>query len=256
MHRVAFGLAARFLILWIPFFMAAASFGQDSTKEELTPPPNEVPPPPAPEPEPLAPSVANQTSSVANDAVLEGIQVSSEPSKDNPKDFVVTCYFIFRDKPSSYFYESKRKNKKLVFEFNDAQKGTSPIPSQKVIPIEGFEIDQRQVDVNKEVKGLNPELHDQLYVTFSLDAIPKIHVADEYNVISFTFTWSSDPTRVAKYIDNTGGPNWGLMGGLAGGGAVAVGVALYFLLKPPPSIAPPSPLDTSDLPSHSQEWRW
>jgi hypothetical protein len=252
MYRAVGGFAARFLILWFPFFMAASAFGQeaDSASREPSPAPEAT----VPTPEAAVPATA--AASAVPDAVLEGIQVSSEPSKESGSDVTVTCYFIFRDKPSSYFYEVKRKTNKLVFEFNDAQKGTSPIPSQKASPIEGFELDQHKVDVNREVKGLNPELHDQVSVSFSLSAIPKIHVSDEYNVISFSFKWSTDPAKLKTLVDNAGQTNWGLVGGLAGGGAVVLGAALYYLLKPPPPPPVAGALDTSDLPSHSQKmWR-
>jgi hypothetical protein len=245
MYRAVGGFAARILIVWFPFFMAASVFGQeaDSALKE-----------PSFAPEAVVPATA--AASAVPDAVLEGIQVSSEPSKESGSDVTVTCYFIFRDKPSSYFYEVKRKANKLVFEFNDAQKGTSPIPSQKVSPLEGFELDQHKVDVNREVKGLNPELHDQVSVSFNLSAIPKIHVSDEYNVISFSFKWSTDPAKLKTLVDNAGQTNWGLVGGLAGGGAVVLGAALYYLLKPPPPPPVAGALDTSDLPSHSQKmWR-
>jgi hypothetical protein len=246
-------LTVRFLVLWFPFFVVGPALCQeiDSTAQGIAP---------LPEPEqPLStPAVSQQAAAAATvqNAVLEGIQVSSEPSKESKTDFLVTCYFIFRDKPSSYFYEVKRKTKKLVFEFNDAQKGTSPIPSQKVSPLEAFQLDQGKVDVNKEVKGLTPEWHDQVSVSFDLSAIPKIHVSDEYNVISFSFNWSTDPFKLKTLVDNSEKTNWGLVGGLAGGGAVVLGVALYYLLKAPPPPLPATPLDTSDLPSHADRmWR-
>jgi len=251
MFRMANWLTVRFLVLWFPFFVVGPALCQDvdSTARGIAPLP-EAESPAAP-----AAAAAQQVVSVQS-AVLEGVQVSSEPSKESKSDFLVTCYFIFRDKPSSYFYEVKRKVNKLVFEFNDAQKGSSPIPSQKVSPLEGFELDQRKVDVNKEVKGLNPEWHDQVSVSFDLSAIPKIHVSDEYNVISFSFNWSTDPLKLKTLVDNSGKTNWGLVGGLAGGGAVVLGVALYYLLKAPPGLPPPTPLDTSDLPSHAERmWR-
>jgi hypothetical protein len=241
----------RFLILWFPFFMIAPAFGQeaDSVSKELTPPPESSSPPPAP-----APS-AGPVNPVQN-AVIEGIQVSSEPSKEANEN-IVTCYFIFRDKPSSYFYEVKRKTNKLVFEFNDTQKGSSPVASQKLPPIEGFELEQTKIDVNKDVKGLNPEWHDMVSVTFSLSAIPKINVADEYNVISFNFKWSSDPSKVKALVDQQGKSHPGVIAGVSSGVLVAGGIAAYFLLKsmkrPAPGI---EPLDTADLPSHAQQHMW
>jgi hypothetical protein len=191
MHGVVSEIIKRFLILWFPFFMVASVFGQETETKEVTPPD-----------EPPVSSAAAPANPVQN-AVLEGIQLSSEPGKETGEN-IVTCYFIFRDKPSSYFYETKKKLNKLVFEFNDTQKGTSPIPSAKQAPIEGFDIEQKKIDVNKEVKGLNPEFHDMISVTFNLTALPQISVTDEYNVISYSFKWSSDPTKLEKYVSKEG----------------------------------------------------
>ncbi len=252
MQEVVSGVFKRFLILWFPFCMIAPAFGQEGepASKELAPPPESSSPPPAP-----APS-AGPVNPVQN-AVLEGIQVSSEPSKEANEN-VITCYFIFRDKPSSYFYEVKRKTNKLVFEFNDTQKGSSPVSSQKLSPIEGFELEQSKIDVNKDVKGLNPEWHDMVSVTFSLSAIPKISVADEYNVISFNFKWSSDPSKVKALVDQQGKSNPGVIVGVGSGIVVAGGIAAYFILKSMKHGGGETigPLDTTDLPSHSSQMWW
>jgi hypothetical protein len=238
MQRVISEIVKRFLILWVPFFLAAPAFGQEPENKELMPP--EEPSPSQEE----SPAPVNQ----AQNAVLEGIQLSSEPGKE-AGEIMITCYFIFRDKPSSYFYEVKKKTSKLVFEFHDTQKGASPIASQKLSPIEGFVVEQKKLDANREVKGLNPEWHDMITVTFDLTLIPQINVTDEYNVISYTFKWSSDPAQARKYVLQEGKTNWGLVGGLVGGGAVLAGVGLWYFLKPVPTPAE-NPLDTNDLPSH------
>ncbi len=140
----------RFLILWLPFFMIAPAFGQkgDPGSKAITPhADSSIAPAVAPTVAPAAVTKSSPPTAAApsvvpvnpvQNAVLEGIQVSSEPSK-KANENVVTCYFIFRDKPSSYFYEVKRKTKKLVFEFHDTQKGSSPVDLQKMPPIEGFE---------------------------------------------------------------------------------------------------------------------
>jgi hypothetical protein len=194
-------------------------------------------------------SVPEPSNQVQN-AVIEGIQLSSEPGKE-PGENIVTCYFIFRDKPSSYFYEVKKGTKKLVFEFNDTQKGSSPIPSTKQMPIEGFEIEQKKIDINKEVKGLTPEWHDLISVTFSMSAIPQISVTDEYNIISFTYKWSSDPAKSGKYAVKEGKGNGIVISSIGVLGLGLVGIGVYYLLKKP--LPPPveGPLDTNDLPSHT-----
>ena len=196
-----------------------------------------------------APLYAQPSSGIVQNAVLEGIQFSSEPGKE-PEEKVITCYFIFRDKPSSYFYEVRKKTKKLVFEFNDTQKGTSPVASQKETPIEGFEIEQKKIDVNKEVRGLNQEWHDLISVSFDLSMLPQVHVSDEYNVISFSYKWTTDPLKIKNYVmQDDGKKNLVILGSA---GTLVIGSALVYLLWPktPPHVD--GPLDINDLPSHTQ----
>jgi hypothetical protein len=249
MRGFGYELVKRFLILWFPFFMAAPVFAQGGGSNELTPPSEEPAAPTAPPPVGTPPPAA-PVNPVQN-AVLEGVQISSEPSKEE-KENVVTCYFIFRDKPSSYFYEVKRKTNKLVFEFNDTQKGNSPVASQKVPPIDGFVLEQGKIDVNKEVRGLNPEWHDMVTVTFDLSAIPKINVTDEYNVISFNFKWSTDPAKIKALTDQKEKSNPGLIAGVTGGVVVAGGIAGYFIWKAMGNRngGGLTDLDTNDLPVH------
>jgi len=146
----------------------------------------------------------NRASTIQN-AIIEGIQISKEPG-DTPDESIITCYFIFRDKPTSYFYETKQKQKSIEFEFNDVITGTSPIPSVSEPPIQGFVIEKRKVDANKDVVGLNPEWHDIIKVKISFDAFPKITVKDEYSVISFSFRWTSSADKEGAYTekDNKG----------------------------------------------------
>jgi hypothetical protein len=238
MRCVAAETVKRFLLVWFPFFMIIGStFGQN---EPETPPANEP-----------AHTAAPEAANPVQNAVIEGIQLSSEPGKE-PGENIVTCYFIFRDKPSSYFYEIKKGTKKLVFEFNDTQKGTSPIPSTSQAPITGFDVEQQKININKEVKGLNPEWHDLVSVSFSLSSIPQINVTDEYNVISFSYKWSSDPAKAAKYIAKEGKTNVVAVSSIGVLGLGLVGAGVYYLLKPKTKLGPTLPLDTSDLPSHSQ----
>ena len=188
---------------------------------------------------------------VVQNAVLEGIQFSSEEGKE-PGEKVVTCYFIFKDKPTSYFYEIKKKLKKLIFEFNDTQKGTSPVPSLSEPPIEGFAIEQKKIDVNKEVKGLTQEWHDLISVAFDLRKLPQIDVKDEYNIISFSYKWTTDPLKEKNYEIKGEGKNkivvWGSVGGL---GLLSGGILAYYKWgRGQPHNQVEGPIDVSDLPSH------
>lgn len=180
-------------------------------------------------------------------AIIEGVQLTAEPGSV-PDEKIIAGYFIFRDKPSSYFYEVKLKEKKLVFEFNDTKVGSSPVPSASESPIKGFVIEQGKIDVNKEVKGLKPEWHDLIRVVFDLEAVPMVHVNDEYSIISFSFKWSTDPDKLGKYILKDQTPKV-ILWSSAGIGGIALGVATYFFLNKEKE-EPLMPLSTDDLPMH------
>ncbi|MBD3319869.1 MAG: hypothetical protein GF350_02110 [Chitinivibrionales bacterium] len=194
--------------------------------------------------------VAAQESMVQN-AVLEGIQLQEEPG-DFPDEVVVTCYFIFRDKPTSYFYDIDTKAKELVFEFNDTEIGSSPVPSQAMAPISGFEIEKKKINVNEEIKGLEPEWHDLIVVTFSLDAIPEITVHDQYGVVTFSYKWTKDPTKVEDYAVKQK-KNRFIPISLATLGGAGVGALLYFLLQPEGGEEEEADIPINDLPQHELE---
>lgn len=186
--------------------------------------------------------------SEVQNAIIEGVQLTAEPG-ERPDEKIVSGYFIFRDKPSSYFYETKLREKKLIFEFNDTRIGSSPVPTAVELPIKGFLIEQGKVDVNKAVKGLKPEWHDLIRVVFDLEAVPQVHVNDEYSIISFSFKWTSDPSRVAKYTVKDKTPRV-IFWSVAGVGSVAIGAVVAFLLNKPPVEPELAPLSKTDLPDH------
>jgi len=192
------------------------------------------------------------TESTVQNAVIEGIQLTAEKNEKQPDEKTISCYFIFRDKPSSYYYDVNIREKKVIFEFNDTRVGTSPVPTASELPIKGFTIEQKKVDVNKDVRGLIPEWHDMIRISFDMEAVPIIHVNDEYSIISFSFKWTTDPAKVSQYTlkDNTGKV---ILWSTAGIGTVGLGALSYFLLHKEPVQPPPGPLSTYDLPVHSEK---
>ncbi len=185
-------------------------------------------------------------------AILEGIQLSSEPGEKSHEK-IISGYFIFRDEPTSYFYETNLKEKKIVFEFNDTEMGTSPIPSAKEPPIEGFRIEQTKINTNADIQGLNPEWHDVVRVSFFMEAIPHIVVKDEYSIVSFSFKWSTDPERRKEYVqENKTGKV--ILFSVLGLGAVGGGLLAYFLSKSgEPEEEPEQPLPV-DLPQRPKPY--
>jgi hypothetical protein len=187
---------------------------------------------------------------VIQNAVLEGVQLSSEPG-DAPHETYVSGYFIFRDKPTSYFYELRRREKQLVFEFNDTEKGVSPIESQSIEPITGFTVEQEKFDINEDVAGLKPEWHDMVRVTFNLKKLPIVTVKDEYSVITFSYPWTTDPSKIDEFTvkEKNRAP---IIFSTAGVGLLGAGVLTWYLVRPD-EVKPDPPLDITDLPSRERE---
>ena len=188
------------------------------------------------------------TGSNIQNAVLEGIQITSEATKV-PDERNVTCYFIFRDKPSNYFYDINHREKKLIFEFNDAQRGASPLPAINEPPIKNFTIEEFQIDINKDIEGLTPEWHDVIRIVFNLDAIPLISVRDEYTVISFNFKWTTNPEKIPLYSVHEKNRSV-ILWSAAGLTTLGLGVLAYFrVFKPKEDTIPGGPIPINDLPN-------
>jgi hypothetical protein len=196
-----------------------------------------------PEPE------VEETSNFQN-AIIEGIQLTTEKSEVTDER-VISCYFIFRDKPTSYFYEAKIREKKLIFEFNDTKTGSSPVPTASEYPIKGFKIESGKMDINKDVKGLMPEWHDMIRVIFDVDHMPKVHVSDEYSIISFSFKWTSDPTKYKLYtVKDNSRKVVAITTATVGGALIGGGVYAIIKIMQPPLA--PEPISIGDLPEHKQ----
>lgn len=180
-------------------------------------------------------------------AVIEGLQVTVEENSAVANEVTVTCYFIFRDRPTSFFHEIDRKTNKLTFEFVDARTGTSPIAALEQAPIREIVIEEAQVDANKSIKGLNPEWHDVIRVSFALEHLPVISVSNEHTIISFSYKWTTNPENIKPYLHKDKFP---LVFWISGGtlGAIGIGVLTYFLL-PKEEKKPFDPvLSIDDLP--------
>ncbi|MCL2183229.1 MAG: hypothetical protein FWB85_07145 [Chitinispirillia bacterium] len=180
-------------------------------------------------------------------AVIEGLQVTVEENADVEDEITVTCYFIFRDRPTSFFYDVDRKDNKLTFEFVDARTGSSPIAALEQPPIREIVIEEAQVDANKSIKGLNPEWHDVIRVSFDLEYLPVISVSNEHTIISFSYKWTKDPAKIKPYLHKDKFP---LVFWVSGGtlGAIGIGVLTYFLIPKEDKTFNPV-LSTDDLPN-------
>ncbi|KMQ52655.1 hypothetical protein CHISP_0424 [Chitinispirillum alkaliphilum] len=183
-------------------------------------------------------------------AVLEGIRITSEPTRV-PDEKRVSCYFIFRDMPSNYFYDLDTRGRKLVFEFSDSEIGPSSIPTLRELPIRGFETEQIQIDVNADIQGLTPEWHDMVRVTFNLEGLPVITVDEEPGVISFSFLWSNNLDKIPLYSMSERNTSLLVWSG-AGLGAVGLGLMSYFIWFNDSEVEKEGPLSTSGRPTRER----
>jgi len=163
----------------------------------------------------------------------------------------ITVALLIHTRSSEWqFHRKKQKEKKLVFEFNDVRT-SAPISSVSESPVSKFVVEQRAIDINKDIRGLKAEFHSQVRVTFTLDKIPDIHVNDQSNVILFSYKWSTNPNKAGAYVFKTESKKATpyIIGGAA---AVVVGAGAAVLLGGKKTSGPSAdqPLDASDLPGH------
>ena len=190
-------------------------------------------------------AAAEGDTAIGQYAVLEGIKVSILAGK-TASEKNCTWYFVFKDKPSSYFYEFDKKNKKLVFEFNDAVAAVDSIHSMQEAPVSGFVVEQKKIDANRQVKGLTPDWHGLVTVTFALDKIPSVNVKDDNNIVSLNYLWTSDTALVKNYEVLTPAKKKYVLWGSVGVGVV--GITAGIIAGSSKSSKGSNQLSTSDLP--------
>ena len=92
--------------------------------------------------------------------------------------------------PSAFFdyYDDKRKS--IVLDLYDVKMGESAIDSLKEHPILGSSVEETQVDLNKDVEGLKPDLRDVIRVSLRTNFNFEYDVEEEFGVVTLKFKWS------------------------------------------------------------------
>jgi hypothetical protein len=203
---------------------------------------------PAPASNPVAP--ANTGGAPAEEAaIIEVIQASTEPGL-KPEEKIVSWYVIFQSKKASnYSYVMQENEKKLVFEFSNTK--CKQFSSLAEPPVQGFTIETIGSDTSKS-GSVSAASSSLVRVTFTLDAVPVIVVNDEFNIISFSYKWTTNPKKESEYILKKS-PNKIIIWSAAGVAGVGLGIGGYFILRTTHTAPGPEGLSTSDLPVHPQE---
>lgn len=125
----------------------------------------------------------------ASSGTLEGIVVEVKPG-ETPDAKNVNVVFLLSKMTSVFFDHYDLEKKQIVLDLYDTKLGESPIDSVIQFPIKGSTVEQTEIDLNKDVEGLRPDLRDVVRITLSSDYNVPYQVEEEFGVINLRFKWS------------------------------------------------------------------
>jgi hypothetical protein len=130
--------------------------------------------------------------------------------------------------PSAYFNYYDPEKKAIIFDFYDTHIGESIIEPIKEAPITNSTVELFQVDLNKDVSGLKPDMRDVARVSLFTPHDFEYDVQEDVGVITMSFKWSDKIKD--KIVSKKNAYKWkwplGIAVLAAGGGAA------WWYLKP------------------------
>jgi len=166
---------------------------------------------------------------------LQGVKLTQSMEADSTLD--VSIAFSFSGKPSAFFYNYDAQKKAVVFDFYDTHVGTATamLDTLAVPPITRTTLDSLQIDLNKDTKGMDPDIRDVARVSMFTPYDLEYEARQTGDVVTMTYKWSgrkeaaSERRQQALY--------WEVPLGVVVLGGVGVGG--YELLKSSPSTSCP-----------------
>ncbi len=174
------------------------------------------------------PSVGGSTYGSVQNIVLHDIKIDSKNTgiKGEKK---IRIDFILSQKPTNYFHYFLNKPKRIVFDFYDTKPGDTPIHVLTERPFVSCRVEKLKVDMNKEVKGLAPDIRDLTRVTFLSKYEIIYNVVSNHGKITMFYHWTNDKLKQEQYIVKRKS-NWWLWT-FASFTAVGGGTAGYLLMQ-------------------------
>ncbi len=120
---------------------------------------------------------------------LEGMVVEKRVGA-TPDEKDVTITFILTEMPSAFFDYYDLEKKAVVLDLYDVEVGESAIDTLKEHPITHSYLEQTQVDLNKEVAGLKPDLRTVVRITLFTPYNLSYAIEEEFGVVTLKFKWS------------------------------------------------------------------
>ncbi len=124
---------------------------------------------------------------------FEGIFVEK---KGTPEDQQINILFLFSNEPyygTTFFDYYDTTEQAVILDFYDFHLGASIIDSLSEAPIQGTHIEQLQVDLNKGVQGMRPDIREVVRIRFFSEYnFPYKMEIDEFNMLTMSYRWNEE----------------------------------------------------------------
>ena len=176
-------------------------------------------------------------------STLKGVKITRQEGEKGAKDVSIT--FLFSGKPSNFFNYYDAQKKAIIFDFYDTHKGKAVLDTLHESPITHSSLDSLQIDLNKDAKGMAPDIRDvarvSLFTAYNVD----YEVQEAAGSVTLNYKWS--PKIEAGFTSKNKAKYWQIP--LAVGVAGGAGFAGYELFLKKSPAASTNPLDGTP-PSH------
>lgn len=160
---------------------------------------------------------------------LEGVALEVKDG-DNKEEKLFNFVFLLTKLTSVFFDHYDPDKKAIVLDLYDTRLGESPIDSIVEFPIKGIKVEQTEVDLNKDVEGMRPDLRDVVRIHLYTDYGFTYEVEEEFGVINLRFKWSK---KIQKQIASAGKKSrWITPLALLGTAGVGAGIYYLFFYEP------------------------
>jgi hypothetical protein len=156
--------------------------------------------------------------------------ISIESAEKTSRGDKIEVIFIFQGQPSTYYHDISVKDNRLTLEFYDAKLGEETPDPVSTPPFKGSQIEESEVDLNKDLEGMEPDIRKMVRVALYYDKGIDYEISDDFNVITLSIyyglTSEGKKVRTTKGVSN----KWVLPTILGGSLAIAGGIG-YLVLK-------------------------
>jgi hypothetical protein len=120
---------------------------------------------------------------------LEGLFLEKMEG-ETPDAKEVTITFVISKLASAFFDHYDKEKKAIIVDLYDTRVGESQLDTINEHPIKGSKVEDTQVDLNKDIAGLRPDLRDVVRIYLYSDFAIPYEIEEEFGVVNLKFNWS------------------------------------------------------------------